>query len=136
MSKSSINKAILALTVTAGTLNEGELPLELTNDSKEFKEAEKQYAAVTKVRDSLVGAIASTVATEAKTAFADNDDVQIVTGSMDFGSTTLGAQVYRNYKADDESESIANYVVVTSNDDYTNVVNEAVAGIFDESSES
>ncbi|AFI55407.1 hypothetical protein TSMG0124 [Halocynthia phage JM-2012] len=130
---SNLSKAQAAITVALGTIVDGELPLEITNDSDEFKKAEESYVKATTFRDGMVGALTTTVANTAKEQFEENEEIEVVSGSMEFGPTTLGATVYRNFKVkgDEGDESIANHVVVTSQDDFTNTVNDALEGIFE-----
>lgn len=128
-----MSKSLLALAISAASVQDGEVVLTITPEDKGFKKAEEAYVKATEFRSNLVGEITKGVATEAKVQFED-DAVEVVTGSMDFGPTTLSATVFRNFKVkgDEGDDSIANHVVVSSVDDFTQVVTDSLVGIFDD----
>lgn len=134
MSKSKLNTTIV-LTSAAAAVADGEVVLTLGTEDKAFKKQEEAYTKAAEYRGNLVGAIATTVATEAKTQF-ENEEVDLVTGSMNFGPTELSATVYRTFQPEGSEESINNHVVIGSVDDYTTIVNEATDGIFEEEAET
>ena len=126
-----MTKKLLALTLVASAVQNGEVVVEITPTDKGFEKQEAAYVKASDYRSELLGAITAGVATTAKAQFVDNEEVQTVTGALGFGGTELSATVYRHFQVEDDSEVIDNHVIVSSVDDFTKVVNDSLAGIFD-----
>jgi len=121
-------EAKVKLNTEVGKVEDGEVVVGITTDDASFEEAEKAYTAATDYRTGLVGSITNSIASIAVDQFK-NEEVDVVTGTMNFGPTVLGATVHRSYTVGEDT--LNSHVVVTSSDDYTKTVSDAIAGIFD-----
>lgn len=127
----SLKSVVQTITVVAEKPAHGEVVLALSPTDTAFEKQEAAYVKATDYRTGLMGAITKSVATEAKSQFED-EEVQVVTGSLSFGPTELSATVYRTFEVEDSGDTISNHVVVSSVDDFTNIVNDSLVGIFDD----
>lgn len=117
--------------VTADKPVDGHVELTLESTDKGFEKQSTAYGKACEYRGQLVGAVAGAVAENAKELFGSDEEVSVVSGSMEFGPSVLSATVHREFQVEGSDDVIANHVVVGCEDDFTKQVNDAVAGIFD-----
>lgn len=120
-----------ALTVTTGEMVDGEVVVDVTVTGEEHDKAVVFHQESRNYLHALGGEMTKQIATIGKEQFGESDDVDVVSGTYDFGGTTLSTTVHRSYQVGEE-DPINNYVVFGCEDDFTTTVNDAVAGIFEE----
>lgn len=131
-----MSKLVNATKVLETAIEGTEAILTLNSDDSKFEAQVEKYTKACAYRDDQAAAVVTVSATEAKTLFADNEELATVTGVMEFGATTLSATVYREFRVDGSEDVIPNHVVFGCEHDFTNRVSDAVAGIFDEVEEA
>lgn len=120
-----------ALSAVAGEAVDGEVVVDITVTGEEHDKAVVLQQESRNYLHALGGEMTKQVATIGKEQFGENEDVDVVSGTFDFGGTTLSTTVHRSYQVGEE-EPINNYVVFGCEDDFTATVNDAVAGIFED----